>query len=53
MDDDELDLDPIEADELEDDDELEAVELEDDELEEAAGGDPGWTHPDAPNPYIP
>jgi dUTP pyrophosphatase len=33
--------------------EVESRELGDEELEEAAGGDPGWTHPDAPNPYIP
>ena len=35
------------------DDALESRELDDQELEDAAGGDPGYTHPDAPNPYIP
>jgi hypothetical protein len=33
--------------------EVESRELDDEELDKAAGGDPGWTHPDAPNPYIP
>ena len=37
----------------ESEEELESRELDDEELEEAAGGDPGWTQPDAPNPYIP
>ena len=35
------------------DEEVESRELDDEELEKAAGGDPGTTHPDAPNPYIP
>ena len=30
-------------------DEVEAKELTDDELEQAAGGDPGYTHPDIPD----
>jgi hypothetical protein len=39
--------------ETDSEDELEVTELDDEELDKAAGGDPGWTHPDAPNPYIP
>ena len=42
-----------EAEEVEESDEVEAVELDDEDLDKAAGGDPGYTHPDAPNPYIP
>ena len=41
------------ADELEGNDEVEAKELDESDLDKAAGGDPGHTHPDAPNPYIP
>lgn len=40
-------------DDAESEDDVESKELSDEELEEAAGGDPGYTHPDAPNPYIP
>lgn len=41
------------ADGLEASEAVESKELEDEELDQAAGGDPGYTHPDAPNPYIP
>ena len=40
-------------DDADSEEELDSRELDEDELEEAAGGDPGTTHPDAPNPYIP
>jgi hypothetical protein len=54
MDDDQLERDPSAEDlEEQESDEVEAMELDEDDLEEAAGGDPGQTHPDAPNPYIP
>ena len=33
----------------EDDEAVEAVELDEDEMEKAAGGDPGYTHPDIPD----
>jgi hypothetical protein len=49
---DELEQEPN-ADDVEQSDEVEAQELDEGDLEEAAGGDPGHTHPDAPNPYIP
>jgi hypothetical protein len=35
--------------ELEQDEAVEAVELGEDDLEDAAGGDPGYTHPDIPD----
>jgi hypothetical protein len=41
------------AEETDSDEEFESQELGEEQLEEAAGGDPGYTHPDAPNPYIP
>ena len=49
---DELEQEPS-GDDAAENDEVEATELDDEDLDQAAGGDPGHTHPDAPNPYIP
>ena len=48
MDDEKLERQPSEEDDA-GKDELEAKELDEKELEKAAGGDPGYTHPDIPD----
>ena len=39
----------VEDEELEGEGDVESKELDEEELEQAAGGDPGYTHPDIPD----
>jgi len=53
MEDEKLEREPSAEEQEENSDEVEAKELGEEELDEAAGGDPGLTHPDTQAPYIP